>query len=70
MQGKTLPSLKLAKRSVAFKTIMELDKMELYNIGELSDNPIDKENCLDLYKDIYFKSWDQFESGKFLYFYI
>lgn len=61
LQGKSLRTLKWAQRSVAFETIKKL-----YEIGELSDSllPIHKENCLQLYKDVYFQSWDQFVNGK------
>lgn len=58
--GKTLPSLKLAKRSAAFETIKQL-----YHAGELSDNllPISRKKCLEKYEETYFKEWSQFEDG-------
>lgn len=59
--GKTLPTLKLAKRSAAFEAIKQL-----YHAGELSENllPINRQKCLDKYKETYFKEWSQFEDGK------
>lgn len=61
VQGKALPSLKLAKRSAAFEAIKALHK-----IGDLSDNllPIRGQKCVDKYKDEYFRTWHQFENGK------
>lgn len=63
-QGKRLPSLKLAQRSAAFEAIKKL-----YNCRELSENllPINKQKCLENFKSIYFKSWEQFESGMHWY---
>lgn len=56
-----MPNLKLAKRSAAFEAIKQLHRM-----GELTDNlmPINRQKCLDLNRDTYFKSWDQFPDGK------
>lgn len=61
MQGKLLPSLKVAKRSAAFEAIKKL-----YCCGELSENllPIKGQKCLDKFKDVYFKTWQQFDGGK------
>lgn len=56
-----MPSRKIAKRSAAFETIKKL-----HECGELSDNllPITKLKCVELFKDHYFRSWNQFKEGE------
>lgn len=56
-----MPNLKLAKRSAAFEAIKQL-----HQLGELTGNllPINRQKCLDLYRNVYFKSWDQFPDGR------
>lgn len=59
-QSDTLPSLKLAKQSAAYNACVQLHKA-----GELTDNlmPFNKIKCLQSYRNVYFKSWDQFKDG-------
>lgn len=61
-----MPSLKIAQRSAAFEAIKKL-----HQCGELSEKllPINKRLCLKKYKDIYFKTWDKFADGMYLYCY-
>lgn len=65
MQGEILPSLRDAKASAAFKAIKKL-----YQLGELNEHflPINRETCLEKYKDVYFSKWNQFNDGKFIFF--
>lgn len=57
-----MPSLKLAKRSAAFKAIKKL-----YDCGELSESlkPFDDQERLERYNDVYFKTWAnaEFQNG-------
>ncbi|XP_031624659.1 endoribonuclease Dicer-like [Contarinia nasturtii] len=56
--SKPMPTSKLAKRSAAFEAIKQL-----YYFGELTDNlmPINRNKCLDKYKDVYFRTWNDFK---------
>lgn len=64
IQGKMLPSLKLAQRSAAFEAIKQL-----HQCGELSENllPINRQKCLANFKEVYFKSWEGFPNGNGIY---
>ncbi|XP_031635095.1 endoribonuclease dcr-1-like [Contarinia nasturtii] len=61
ISGKPMPNTKLAKRSAAFEAVKRL-----HIVGELSDHlePITQNICLEKYKDIYFKTWNQFEEDE------
>lgn len=55
-----MPNLKMAKCSAALEAIKQL-----HACGELSDRlkPIKSDKCIELYAELYFKSWKEFKYG-------
>lgn len=60
-----MPSLKLAKRSAAFRACVKL-----YEVRALNENamPVNSIKCLEQQMDVYFKVWNspEFQKGTYI----